>query len=408
MKAIQFVQSIPRYLPSKAIGTFYQPIFWSRLSCLEYREVPEPHLPNENWAKIKVRYGGICGTDVGTIFLHTSPSLSAFVSFPFTLGHENVGTIAELGSGVEGFEVGERVVVDPTLSCEVRGFTNLCPACRRGDTNLCQRFTEGSIAPGLLIGNCRDTGGSWSPFFVAHKSQLLKVPASVSDENGVMVEPFSVALHAVMRNYPHNDESVLVIGAGVIGICMVAALRALGSRAWVIALAKYPFQGEMIQRYGADQVIRLTRGGGHYDELAEALGARRHKPVLGKPVVVGGAGLVFDCVGSGDSLDDALRFTRSGGKVVLVGLAALPKRIDWTPIWLNEIEVKGSYIYGIELYQGERMHTFQVALALMAEGVVDLAPLVTHKFKLEDYPRALASVAKKGRSGVIKAVFALG
>ena len=406
MKAIQFVQSIPRYLPSKAIGTFYQPIFWSRLSCLEYREVPEPHLPNENWAKIKVRYGGICGTDVGTIFLHTSPSLSAFVSFPFTLGHENVGTIAELGSGVEGFEVGERVVVNPTLSCEVRGFTDLCPACQKGDVHLCQRFTGGDIAPGLLLGSCRDTGGSWSSFFVAHKSQLLKVPASVDDENGVMVEPFSVALHAVMRNYPHDEEAVLVMGAGVIGICVVTALRALGSKARVIVLAKYPFQEEAARRYGANQVIRLERGGGHYEKLAEALGATLHKPLLGKQAMVGGADLVFDCVGSGDSIDDALRFTRSGGKMVLMGLAAFPKGIDWTPIWLNEIEVKGSYTYGTELYQGRRMHTFQVALDLMAEGKVDLAPVVTHKFKLEDYQKALAAVANKGRSGVIKAVFA--
>ncbi|GAG08895.1 unnamed protein product [marine sediment metagenome] len=214
-----------------------------------------------------------------------------------------------------------------------------------------------------MIGNCHDTGGSWSPLFAAHKSRLFRVPASVSDENGVMVEPFAVALHAVMRNFPRDDGVVLVMGAGVIGIFVVAALRALGSTL--------------------------------------------NKPLLGKRVMVGGADLVFDCVGSGGSIDDALRFTRSGGRMVLVGAAALPTGIDWTPLWLNEIEVKGSYIYSTELYQGKRMRTFQVALALMTEGVVDLAPLITHKFKLEDYGRALASVPKKGRSGVIKAVLAL-
>jgi len=404
VKALQFVESIPRYVLSKAIGLVYPPVFWSRLSCLQCVEVPEPPLPNENWAGIRVRYGGICGSDMGTVFPHNSPLLSAFTSHRYTLGHENVGTIAELGPGVEGFQVGERVVVNPTLSCEVRGFTELCSACQKGDTNLCHRFTEGEIAPGLLIGNCRDTGGSWSPFFVAHKSQLLKVPDSVDDENGVMVEPFAVALHAVMRNFPGDDETVLVVGSGVIGLCVVAALRALGSRARVIALAKHPFQAEMARRYGADEVIRPVKG--YYHELAEMLGAALRKPIMGKPVVIGGADLVFDCVGSGASIDDALRFTRSGGKVVLVGLAALPKGVDWTPIWLNELQVRGSYTYGLESYQGRRMHTFQVALNLMAEGGVDLAPLVTHKFKLEDYRRALAAVARKGRSGVIKAVFA--
>jgi len=218
------------------------------------------------------------------------------------------------------------------------------------------------------------------------------------------VEPFSVALHAVMRNYPHDSDTVLIVGSGVIGLCVVAALRALGSKARVIVLAKHPFQEEMAKRYGADQVIRLMKR--YYDGLAQLLGAAIHKPIMGKPAVVGGADLTFDCVGSGSSIDDALRFTRSGGTIVLVGAAALPKGIDWTPIWLNEIEVKGSYAYGTELYQGKRMHTFELALDLMAKGRVDLTPLVTHKFKLEDYRRALATVASKSRSGVIKAVFA--
>jgi threonine dehydrogenase-like Zn-dependent dehydrogenase len=404
VKAIQHIGSVPRYLISRVIGPFYRPIFWSLLSNLQYREVPEPLLPNENWAKIKVRYGGVCASDMSTILLHGSPALSAFLSFPFTMGHENVGTIAQLGSQVKGFREGARVVVDPTVGCQVRGFTHLCPACQRGNTGLCERLTEGEIAPGLLTGFCRDTGGSWSPCLVAHASQLFKVPATVNDENGVLVEPFSVALHAVLRNYPQDEETVLVIGAGVIGICIVAALRSLGSKARVVVLAKHPFQGEVVKRYGADQVIRLTRG--YSQELAQALGATPRQPLLGKPIVVGGADIVYECVGSGTSLDDGLRFTRSGGKMVLVGCAAIPKGVDWTPVWLNEIEIKGSWIYGTELHQGKRIHTFQLALDLMAEGKVELAPLVTHKFQLEDYRRALTAVANKRKSEVVKAVFA--
>ena len=404
VKAIQFIESVPRYLISKIIGSSYRPIFWSPLSCLHYREVEEPPLPNENWAKIKVRYGGICGSDMNTILLHNSPALSAFVSFPFTLGHENVGTIAELGSQVEGFREGERVVVDPTLGCQVRGFSDLCPACQRGDTGLCERLTEGEIVLGLLTGNCRDTGGSWSPYLVAHASQLFKIPPGGKDENGLLVEPFSVALHAVLRNYPADGDTVLIIGAGVIGICIVAALRSLDSKAQVIVLAKHPFQEEAVKRYGADQVIHLRRD--YYQKLAQALGTTLRQPILGKPVVVGGADIVYDCVGSGTSLDDGLHFTRSGGKMVLVGAAGIPKGVDWTPIWLNEIEIKGSWIYGTELYQGKEIRTFQLALDLMAEGKVGLTPLVTHKFQLDDYKRALGAVANKSRSEVIKAVFA--
>jgi len=404
VKAIQFIGNVPLWLITKIIGPFYLPIFWSPLSNLQYGEVPEPPLPSENWVKIKVRYGGICSADMNTILPRVSLALQAFLSFPFTLGHENVGTIAELGSQVRGFREGERVVVEPILGCQVRGFTDLCPACERGDTGLCERLTEGEIAPGLLTGLCPDTGGSWSPYLVAHASQLFKVPPAVNDENGLLVEPFSVALHAVLSNYPQDEDTVLIIGAGVIGICIVAALRSLGSKARVIVLAKHPFQEEVVKRYGADQAIRLGRD--YYQELAQALGATLRRPSLGKPVVIGGADTVYDCVGSGTSLDDGLRFTRSGGKMVLVGAAATPKGVDWTPIWLNEIDVRGSYIYGTESYRGERIRTFQLALNLMAEGKVELTSLVTHKFQLADYKRALAAVANKGRSEVVKAVFA--
>ncbi len=404
MKALQFNFGIPHYLLCKAASRFYPPICWSRLSCLQYREVPIPPLPNDNWCGVKVRYGGICGSDTSLILLHPSFALWPFVSFPFTMGHENVGTLAEIGSGVQGFQEGERVVVEPTLACRVRGFTDLCPACRRGDTQLCHRFTEGEIAPGLWTGTCRDTGGSWSPYFVAHSSQLFKVPPSVSDENGLLVEPFGVALHSVMGNYPQASDLVLIIGGGVVGICIAAALRALGSKAQVIVLAKHPFQGEVAKSYGADQVVVL--GKGYYERLAELLGATLKKPLLGKQVMVGGADIVYDCVGSGRSIDDGLRFTRSGGRMVLVGSAALPKGVDWTPIWLDEIQVVGSYIYGMELWRGERIRTFQLALDLMAEGKVDLAPLLTHQFKLEEYKSALAAVAHKGQSRVVKAAFA--
>jgi len=406
MKAVQFIDSMPRYLLSKVIGALHPPVFWSSLSCLQYREVSLPSLPNENWVRVKIRYGGICGSDLNLIRLHDSPALSPFVSLPFTIGHENVGTIAELGSGVEGFTLGDRVVVEPSLGCVARGFTELCPACQRGENNLCYRFTEGHIAPGLLIGDCRDTGGSWSPYLVAHKSQLLRVSSFVSDENAVMVEPFATALHAVLRSYPLDEETVLVLGTGVIGLCIIAALRALGSRARVIVLAKYPFQGEMARRYGADQEIRFNSPDDYYREVAQATGGVLHKPLLGKRVMVGGADLVFDCVGSDQSIDDALRFTRGGGRVVLVGLAAVPRGVDWTPIWFHEIEVKGSYTYNSEEYQRRSIRTFRLALDLVTDGKVDLSPLVTHKFKLENYKQALMSVSRKGRTGVIKAVFA--
>jgi len=404
MKAVQLIESIPRYLLTKAVGAIYPPVYWGLLAMLQYREVPEPALPGPQWVRIRTRYGGICGSDMNTIFLKDSPALSAFVSFPLTLGHENVGIVADVGHQLGGFAPGDRVVAEPLLPCATRGIEDLCEFCQRGEFSLCQNFAEGDLSPGFGIGACRDTGGSWSPCFVAHQSQLFSVPENVSDENAMMVEPFSVALRTVMHNFPDDDDTVLVLGAGVIGLCTVAALRTLGSSARVIVVAKYPFQGEMAQRFGADEVIYL-REGDYYEAVAEATGGKLYKPVLGKRVLVGGADIVYECVGSETSTDDSLRLARSGGTMVLVGLTAIPKRVDWTPIWLNELTVKGSFWCSTETVHGPRVRTFPLVLQWMAEGKLDLAPMVTHRFRLDDYKRALAITADKARHRVVKSVF---
>lgn len=407
MDALQFGDSIPRYALGKILGRRKHDVFWNGSSCLQFKQLEPPPLPGPEWVRIATRYGGICGSDVALITLHASPSISPFTSFPFTLGHENVGRISELGAAVHRFQVGQRVVVNPLLPCAVRGFaSDPCPMCAAGEPNLCQRFRDGDLAPGMLTGFCRDTGGSWSASFVAHRTQLLAVPDNVSDEAALLAEPFAVALHAVMRNLPRDDQTALILGAGVIGLCTLAALRALGSRARIIITARYPFQVAMAERLGADVVVRPRPGGEFYRQIAELTGAEVLRPVIGKEVVRGGADVVYECVGSNSTVDDALRLSGAGGTMVLVGLAGIPSGIDWTPIWLNEVKLHGSYCYAVEDYAGQRISTMELALRLLAEGKADLAPLLTHTFPLADYRRALATVTSKGGSGVIKAAFA--
>jgi L-iditol 2-dehydrogenase len=405
MKAICFEVSIPRYVLTYALSKVYPPVLWSPMAMVRCRDVPEPTLPGPHWVKIKTRYGGICGSDMGLVYLHDSFALEPLNSSFFVIGHENLGTIAEVGEAVEGFAIGDRVVADPYLSCDARGFEEPCVYCQHGQENLCQRVTDGDIAPGLIIGACRDTGGSWSPFFVAHKAHVYHVPEKVSDESAALVDPFSCSLHAVLTNYPADDQTVLVVGAGVIGLGVVAALRALGSKARIIILARYPFQAAAARAYGADEVI-MTRGGpDFYEVVAAAVNGRLFKPTMGKRIMVGGADLVYECVGSDDSIDDALRFTASGGTFVLVGMASMPSRVDWTPVWLNELTIKGTYNCSTEIYQEQHIPTYQLALNLMAAGKVDLAPMLTHRFRLADYKEALATTANKENSGVIKTVF---
>lgn len=407
MKAIQLIEltkHIPRYLLARAVGAVYPPLLWGPLAMIRYGEVPEPALPGPQWVKIKTRYGGICGSDLNAVLLKVNPALSVLVPLPIVLGHENVGTIVEVGQEAEGFAPGDRVVADPLLPCAARGIEEPCDFCRRGEISLCQNLAEKGVVSGLSIGFCRDTGGSWGPFFVAHRSQLVRVPENVSDENALMAEPFSVALHPVMRNLPKDDDTVLVLGAGTAGLGVVAALRALGCQARVLAVAKYPFQGEMARSLGADKVIYL-REGDYFRAVAEATGGKLHKPVLGKRILVGGADIVYECVGNKHSVDDSLRLARSGGTVVLLGMAGLLRQVDWTPIWLNELMVKGSVWGGVETFQGRAVRTIQLALEWMAKGKLDLSPMVTHRFRLEDYKRALAVTANKGRHRAIKSIF---
>lgn len=404
LKAIQFDNSIPRYLLSKAVGRWHRPAFWGPLSCLRYREVDIPRLPGDDWVRVKVRYGGICGSDISMITLRDSPSVIPFASFPFTLGHENVGTVDEAGRAVTGVEPGQRVVVDPVLSCEPRGFDDVCPACRRGDFSLCRNFTAGRLAPGFIIGTCRDTGGSWSPYFLAHRSQLVPVPDGVSDESAVLVEPFACSLHPVLRHPPADDDTVVIIGCGVIGLTVVAALRATGSRCRIVAVARYDFQAEAARSLGADIVVQ-ERGTALYERMAELLDAKIHRPPVGKPVLEGGARVVFECAGHDDALDDALRLAGHGARVVVLGLAAIPRNVDWTPVWMKELHVAGSFLSGGELREGKPVRTAHIAMELLAEGKVDLTSLVTHRFRLDDYAAALSTVMARGRERVIKAVF---
>jgi len=405
MKALQLTKSIPRYLLTRAIGSLYPPVFWSRLAMLQYREVAEPALPGGQWVRVRTRYGGICGSDLHTIQLQDSPTLSVFTSFPFTLGHENVGTVVEVGPEVEGFRPGDRVVAEPLLPCLTRGIATPCRFCQRGEYALCQNFAEGALSPGLSIGTCRDTGGSWSPSFVAHQSQLFRIPPGVSDESALLVDSFACALHGVMRRFPRDGDTVLILGAGAIGLCTVAALRAAGSRARILVLARYPFQGEMARKLGADEVIN-PRQDSYEQAIARATAGRLYRPVLGKQVLVGGADIVYECTGNGRSINDSLRLARSGGTIVLIGLASLPTGVDWTPIWLNELTIQGSFWCDTETVEGRSVRTYQLALDWLGEGRVDLAPLFTHRFQLADYRRALLMAAHKGRHHVIKPAFA--
>jgi threonine dehydrogenase-like Zn-dependent dehydrogenase len=161
----------------------------------------------------------------------------------------------------------------------------------------------------------------------------------------------------------------------------------------------------MARRLGADAVVLLRRGDGHYDELADRVGGVLRRPMFGKRLLLGGAEMTIECVGTSRSIDDALRLTAPGGRVVILGLGSISRHTDWTPVWLKELQLTGSYIYRWETWQGRRIRTLDLALEWMGAGRVDLAPLVTHRYPLDRYTDALTAAMAKADSHAFKVVF---
>jgi len=405
MKAIQFNASVPRYVAGKALGKLSHSLFWRGPGCTYMADIPEPTLRGPDWVVVATRYGGICGSDLGAIGLHTSPYFEPFASFPYTFGHENVGRIATVGEQVEGFEAGDRVVVEPLLWCEPRGVDELCGACARGEINLCSNKTEGKLSPGGFTGYCRDTGGSWSSHFLAHRSQLVKLPDSLSDEHGVLTDPLAVGLHAVLVAPPPAGATVLIQGAGTIGLTVLAALKGLDQDVRTLVVARHPHQVDAARRLGADEVI-APAGGDTYEQVAALTGGRLFKPMIGKRVMVGGALWTYECVGSDSAIDDALRMTEAGGTVTLVGVPGMARGIDWSSIFADELTVQASSVYHHrEPFGGRTWRALDLAIDLLQSGKVDLEWMITHRFALEDWQQALDLHGSKGGSGLIKAVF---
>ena len=196
---------------------------------------------------------------------------------------------------------------------------------------------------------------------------------------------------------------------GAIGLLTIAALRAIGCQARILAVAKYDHQRALAKEFGATE--RLGSGGplkARYAAWAKALDAQVLDPELGKPAVVGGADVTFDCIGSSASIDDAIRFTRSDGEMVLVGMPGIPKGVDWTPLWYKELSVRAAYAYGTERWNESPKTTFDLAIELMTTWAPRLTKLLGKPHELADYRQAIQAALSSGENGIAKTTFAIG
>ncbi|MBL0714076.1 MAG: alcohol dehydrogenase catalytic domain-containing protein [Desulfosarcina sp.] len=404
MKALQFNVNTTRFIAAKALRVFFgQRVFYQGPArTVRLSDIPEPLLPAPDWVKIQTTYCGFCGSDLNLILLHDSPTASPFTSFPCVPGHEIVGSIVETGQDVDAFEVGERVVVNPTLGCRPRGISPVCRICHSGRPVNCENFAEGKLPPGMFIGINSGVNGGFAPYLVAHRSQLSKVPRALSDEAAVMTEPAAVALQTVYDNMPEKGDHCLVIGGGVIGNLVIQVLRALGPDGHIAVIEPAPHAARMAEEAGVDDIIA---GKTVFDQTARLTGARIYKPMLGMEIPIGGFNRIYDTVGISATLNLSLRLLTAMGTLSVVGIGGNVK-LDLTPLWLKLQTVKGVYAYGHAIHEGESRRVFDLALDLIAGGKIRTDHLVTHKFALADYQKMITTNLNKAAAKAIKTVVA--
>jgi threonine dehydrogenase-like Zn-dependent dehydrogenase len=381
-------------------------------SPLRLTDVGEPRVPFPDWVLIKTRLCGICGSDYKQVFIDfegiDSP-LATLASFPQVMGHEVVGTIHEIGPAVRSLRVGQRVVLNPWLSCAPRGITPVCEMCEEGQYSLCVNFKRGRLAPGIHTGTCRDASGGYAPYLPAHESMAIPVPDGVSDEAAVLADPFSVSLHSVLRHPPGPGDTVVVYGCGTLGLCAIEILQRLFD-AKVFAITRFEHQAGLARRLGAIDAIPWRPVEDIVTRFAEITGAREVLPPIegtgGLSMLHGtrGVRVVYNTVGTAESISVSIRIGGPRSTVVLSGVDT-PARFEWSPHYFKEINLVGSNAFGVEEWRGKRQHAMRHYFDLIREKQVDVTPIITHRFPLEDYRDAFRYTHEQGTSGAVKVLF---
>ncbi len=373
-------------------------------------ELPDarPHRPD--WVVTRPILAGVCGSDAKLVLGDFGEDdmdnpMSAFSSMPNVPGHEVVCEVVELGPAAEGLEVGQRVVLNPWLTCAPRGIEPICPACQAGDLTMCWSFTTPPLGAGLHIGVITEAPGAWAELMAAHDSMLHPLPPGLSDEAAVLADPFAVSFHAIVRHPPPPGGRAVVYGAGARGLTSLAIQRGLNPDVVVAVVARFPAQKAMAKQFGAALVVDHEPPLAVLEALAEWSGGVLHQPFVGLPVTrPGHIDVVYDTVGKAETFEVSVRVLAERGSLVYTGVGS-PKRWEWTPLYFKELIMTGSNAFAVEEFDGVRKHAIDHYLDFVVDGRIDVSAMVTHRFPLEDWWGAMRALAAPEVSGAIKVAF---
>lgn len=293
--------------------------------------------------KVRMKAVGICGSDVH--YLKHMRCAGYIVKEPMVIGHECAGIIEEVGSGVKNLSPGDRVALEPGISCQ------RCDLCKEGRYNLCPEMKFFATPP--VHGSLANQ--------VVHPAHLCyKLPDELSLEEGAMCEPLSVGVHACRRACIGPETRVLVMGAGPLGLVTMLAARAFGSPRIIVADVDES-RLSVAKELGADEILKVSS---NIQDVADEI--EKIKEAMGDGVDVS-----FDCAGFGKTMTTALGATRSGGRVCLIGMGHEHMTLPLTATAAREVDVIGIFRY---------KNTWPLCIEFMRSGKIDVKPLITHRF----------------------------
>ncbi|MNO19970.1 Sorbitol dehydrogenase [compost metagenome] len=327
---------------------------------IEVKQVPVPEIKQDE-ALIKVYCIGVCGSDV---HYYEHGRIGRYVvEKPIILGHELAGEVVQIGDKVTNVTVGDRVAVEPGVAC------GRCEYCKSGRYNLC---------PDVVFMATPPVDGAWAEYVAVRSDFLFKLPEEMSFEQGALLEPMSVGMHAMIRGKVGPSDRLLVTGLGPIGLLAIQAAKIYGVNE-IYATDVVPFRSQLAQDMGVTAVINPAREN-LKDRLAELTG--------GKGITV-----VIESSGNGHAIADSFSAVNRGGRVVLVGMPAASEiPVDINTIIDGEIDVYGLFRYA---------NTYPSAIHALSKSDIDVEHVITHKYALKDIKEAV-EVARTDKETSIK------
>ncbi len=332
---------------------------------MELREEEMP-VPGPEEVLIRMEYVGICGSDIH--YFHDGRCGDFVVDGEFILGHEGAGTIVEVGKKVTSLKKGDRVAIEPGITC------GQCEFCKSGRYNLCPDVRFLATPP---------VAGCFQQYLAFPASLCFRLPEGISCKEGALIEPLSVGMNAALEAEVGMGDTVLILGTGCIGLMTLLSCKACGAGT-MIAVDTSLKRLEFAKSLGASYVIQA--GACNVIEEVERLTGGE------------GAPIVLETAGSAVTLAQTPYLVKRGGRIVLVGMAANPKvEYDFGKIMAKEATIRSIFRY---------KNTYPKAIALLEQGRIRLDGIVTHEFALKEIQQAFEAAIYE-KDAVVKAVISL-